>query len=72
VIGTGEGRGIGFLFMLLGGFVLLALVAAVAYPRLRRVESELPDEVPDDDEPESLPELAPERAAPAVPELAGE
>lgn len=43
VIGTGEGRGIGFLFMVLGVLMVLGLVAAWGYPRLRRVEDELPD-----------------------------
>lgn len=45
VIGTGAGRGIGFLFLLLG---LLSLIAALGWflsPRMRHLESELPDVV---------------------------
>ena len=47
VIGVGEGRGIGFLFVLLGLLVIAALSLAVTYPRLRHVEDEIPDAVPD-------------------------
>ena len=43
VIGVGPGRGIGFLFMVLGVLSLLATMVGYLYPRLRRVESELPD-----------------------------
>jgi MFS family permease len=43
VIGTGAGRGIGLLVMVLGLLSLLGLVAASGYPPLRRVEDELPD-----------------------------
>ncbi len=43
VIGVGPGRGIGFLFMVLGVLSLLATIVGYMYPRLRRVESELPD-----------------------------
>jgi hypothetical protein len=43
LIGVGPGRGIGFLYMVLGFISLLAVVVALLYPRLRRVEAELPD-----------------------------
>jgi hypothetical protein len=43
VLGTGQGRGIGLLYILLGIITLLATVVAFLYPRLRRVEAELPD-----------------------------
>lgn len=43
VLGTGKGRGIGLLFMVLGILVLGSVAAAARYPRLRRVEIELPD-----------------------------
>jgi len=46
-IGTGTGRGIGLLYILLGVMTLLATLAAVLYPRLRYVEVELPDFVAD-------------------------
>jgi MFS transporter, DHA3 family, macrolide efflux protein len=52
VIGVGEGRGIGLLFMVLGALVIAGLAAAFANPRLRGVEDELPDAVGDEPGPE--------------------
>ncbi len=43
LIGTGEGRGIGFLFIILGIGSVLATAAAFLHPRVRQVELELPD-----------------------------
>ncbi len=43
VIGVGPGRGIGLLFVVLGALVLTTLATAWRNPRLRRVETELPD-----------------------------
>jgi MFS family permease len=45
ILGMGQGRGIGLLFVSMG--LLLALVTAISYlsPHLRRVEDELPDAV---------------------------
>jgi MFS transporter, DHA3 family, macrolide efflux protein len=43
IIGTGTGRGIGLLFIVLGIITMLATIAAYNHPRLRLVESELPD-----------------------------
>ena len=43
VIGVGDGRGIAFLYLILGVLILLAVLAAYLYPRLRNVEIELPD-----------------------------
>lgn len=48
LIGVGEGRGISFLFVLLGALMVAALAFACSYPRLRNVEDELPDAVPDE------------------------
>ncbi len=45
VIGVGPGRGVGFLFIVLGSLTLLTAVVAYAYPRMRKVEDELPDAV---------------------------
>lgn len=42
-IGTGPGRGIGLLFIVLGLSVLVILVLAVAYRPLRRLEDEIPE-----------------------------
>ena len=42
-IGTGQGRGIGLLFMIAGALAMLASLLASRYPRLRLLEEELPD-----------------------------
>jgi len=42
-IGTGSGRGIGLIFMLMGSFILLFTIVAYHYSPLRLVESQLPD-----------------------------
>lgn len=47
LIGTGEGRGIGLLFIVIGLMTILFAVAGYAYPRIRFIESELPDALPD-------------------------
>lgn len=47
VLGVGEGRGIAFLFVLLGLLVLAGQAAFFSYPRLRKVDEELPDSVAD-------------------------
>ncbi len=43
IIGVGEGRGIGLLFVVLGGMILLSVLAAWLYPRVRHVDTELAD-----------------------------
>jgi hypothetical protein len=43
MLGVGQGRGIGLLFVVLGLFTLLSVVAGYLYPRLRFVERELPN-----------------------------
>jgi DHA3 family macrolide efflux protein-like MFS transporter len=43
LIGVGEGRGVGLLFMVLGVFIILTICLAFLNPRLRKVESELED-----------------------------
>jgi DHA3 family macrolide efflux protein-like MFS transporter len=55
LIGVGPGRGIGFLFMLLGGLVLAVLALASLNPRLRRLETEIPDALPEAGEAAALP-----------------
>ena len=47
VIGVGPGRGLGFLFVILGASTLLVLAAGYAYRPLRELEDELPDAVPE-------------------------
>jgi MFS transporter, DHA3 family, macrolide efflux protein len=46
VIGTGQGRGIGLLYIILGIITLSATTVGFLYPRIRKVEIELPDIVP--------------------------
>lgn len=48
IIGTGQGRGIALLFIVLGTTNLLLVAAASLYPRLVRVEEELPDAIEDE------------------------
>jgi len=43
LFGVGEGRGIGFMFALLGIMAMLTAVGGFLSPRLRNVEDELPD-----------------------------
>ena len=47
IIGVGQGRGIGLMFIIFGIMILLATGAGFSYPRLRRVETELPDVIAD-------------------------
>jgi hypothetical protein len=46
ILGVGPGRGIGLMFVVMGALVSLASIAGALYPRLRRVELELPDAMP--------------------------
>lgn len=43
VIGVGPGRGIAFLFIILGGLSIMFTIIAFLYPRLRNLEDEIPD-----------------------------
>jgi len=47
VIGVGPGRGIAFLYVMLGVLIISATAWTWLSPRFRRIESELPDAVPD-------------------------
>lgn len=49
VIGTGPGRGIGFLIILSGLFAAVIGLAGWLHPRVRNLETELPDMIPDDE-----------------------
>jgi len=48
IIGSGAGRGIGLLFVLIGILTVTLTLIAQRYPRLRRIEDELPDSIPDE------------------------
>ncbi|MBN1286369.1 MAG: MFS transporter [Anaerolineae bacterium] len=43
IIGAGAGRGMSLIFILMGLLIMLAVAVGSLYPRLRRVEDELPD-----------------------------
>jgi DHA3 family macrolide efflux protein-like MFS transporter len=45
VIGVGPGRGMGLTFIVMGFFAVITALSAFGYPRIRNVESELPDAV---------------------------
>ncbi len=45
IIGTGPGRGIGLMFIIIGGLTIGAVLLGYLYVPLRRVEEELPDAV---------------------------
>ena len=47
VIGTGAGRGIGFMFILAGLGTMLMAGAGWLHPRVHRIEEEIPDQIPD-------------------------
>jgi len=47
VIGTGPGRGIGFMFILAGLGTMLMAGIGWLHPRVRRVEEEIPDQIPE-------------------------
>jgi MFS transporter, DHA3 family, macrolide efflux protein len=53
VIGTGEGRGIGFMAILSGVGVVLLAVAGWLNPRVRHLDEELPDLLPEEEEEEA-------------------
>jgi hypothetical protein len=43
IVGVGPGRGIAFLFVILGGLSIMFTIIAYLYPRLRNLEDEIPD-----------------------------
>jgi len=53
IIGTGPGRGIGLMFIVMGVFIMMVAVISFLYPRLRNVEDELPDMVTEESEEDS-------------------
>jgi hypothetical protein len=50
LLGTGPGRGAGLMFVVLGALVLIAVGIASLNPRLRNLESEIPDALPPETE----------------------
>jgi penicillin amidase len=64
IIGTGDGRGIGLLFIVLGGLTTIATLMATLNPRIRQVEQEVPDALEDDAPPVGSPNAAPSPVKP--------
>lgn len=64
VTGTGPGRGIGLIFVLMGGFTIAAAAAGFLYPRVRRLEAEVPDAVAD--HPSPAPVRVPDNPPPSA------
>jgi len=46
VFGTGAGRGIGVLFVATGILAIITVIVAIRHPRIRNLETEIPDAVP--------------------------
>jgi hypothetical protein len=46
LVGTGPGRGVGLLFIVVGMLIMLTAAAGCLFPRMRLVEEELPDAIP--------------------------
>jgi MFS transporter, DHA3 family, macrolide efflux protein len=49
IIGVGNGRGIGLMFIIMGIFSILVTFIAYLYPHLRQMEDELPNPIPEKD-----------------------
>ena len=56
IIGAGQGRGVGLLFITLGLFIIFAVLLFSLNPRLRNIESELPDASADSEAPSEGPQ----------------
>ncbi|PTL74977.1 MFS transporter [Vitiosangium sp. GDMCC 1.1324] len=73
IVGTGKGRGIGFLFVVLGCVMAVNVLITWLSPRVRHIETELPDALPD--KPQGnvtrLPETPATEAEPSLPAASG-
>jgi hypothetical protein len=65
LVGSGEARGIGLMFLVSAVFLMATSLLVFTYPRVRNLEDEIPDAVPDEPEEEQVVEG--EAAAEAVP-----
>jgi hypothetical protein len=79
VLGTGPGRGVGFMFVTLGLVAIATSLITWQFPRIRNVEDELPDAIPPRKAPApanvtSLPSAgeAKDESAPALPAASGD
>ncbi|MEM6731608.1 MAG: MFS transporter, partial [Myxococcota bacterium] len=48
LIGVGDGRGMAFMYILIGATLIVTTLISVAIPGLRLLEDRVPDHVPDD------------------------
>jgi len=53
VLGTGSGRGIGLMYIISCLFLWVESLVAYANPRIRNVETEIPDAIPDEPDEEA-------------------
>jgi MFS family permease len=58
LVGHGPGRGFALLIMLAGGLIMVCVLGGALYPRLRHLDSELPDMTEDADGPGAADETA--------------
>ncbi len=49
-LGTGPGRGIGLIYLICAAFLWVSSIVVFTYPRVRNLETEIPDAIPDDAE----------------------
>jgi MFS family permease len=59
LLGVGPGRGIGLMFVISGILLMVATTFAFLNPRIRNLESELPDALPEEPPSEPVPEAQP-------------
>ncbi len=55
ILGTGPGRGIGLIYLIMGVLMLGTIGLGVLYPRLRDLEDGIPDALPDTPAPDASP-----------------
>jgi len=65
-IGVGEGRGIGLMMICSGLFLFIVSGLAYANPRIRNIETEIPDAIPDDPVESAQPEKEKPQPSPAA------
>lgn len=71
LVGNGPGRGFALLIMLMGVLIAVCVLVGARYPRLRRLDAELPDlsEDAEDDSTADEADARPADAMPAIPEV---
>ena len=58
LLGTGDGRGIGLMIVMMGVATAVLGVGAYLHPRIRHLDDDLPDAIPDPGLPDAIPEPA--------------